>query len=97
MLSNNLEQRRNGIEAPYIPIPSTADELIAYFRNAGLNLEKPGQDALSAGSIDCVSQGLYDEPSALALSALSIMSEFSSTFFCKVGPMSSASVGTPKS
>ena len=36
MLSNNLEQRRNGIEAPYIPIPSTADELIAYFRNAGL-------------------------------------------------------------
>jgi ubiquinone/menaquinone biosynthesis C-methylase UbiE len=36
MLSNNLEQRRNGLEAPYIPIPSTADELIAYFRNAGL-------------------------------------------------------------
>jgi ubiquinone/menaquinone biosynthesis C-methylase UbiE len=36
MLSNNLEQRRNGLDAPYIPIPSTADELIAYFRNAGL-------------------------------------------------------------
>ena len=37
MLSNNLEQRRNGLEAPYIPIPSMADELIAYFRNAGLD------------------------------------------------------------
>ena len=36
MLSNNLEQRKNGLDAPYIPIPSTADELIAYFRNAGL-------------------------------------------------------------
>ena len=36
MLSNNLEQRSNGLEAPYIPIPSTAEELIAYFRNAGL-------------------------------------------------------------
>ena len=36
MLSNNLGQRRNGVEAPYIPIPSTADELMAYFRNAGL-------------------------------------------------------------
>lgn len=36
MLSNNLEQRRNGLDAPYIPIPSTADELIAYFLNAGL-------------------------------------------------------------
>jgi len=35
MLSNNLEQRRNGLEAPYIPLPSTADELIAYCRNAG--------------------------------------------------------------
>lgn len=35
MVSNNLEQRRNGLEAPYIPLPSTADELIAYCRNAG--------------------------------------------------------------
>ena len=32
-----------------------------------------------------------------SLSALSIICEFSSTFFCKIGPMSSASVGTPKS
>ena len=36
MLSNNLEQPKNGLEVPYIPIPSTADELIAYFPNAGL-------------------------------------------------------------
>jgi SAM-dependent methyltransferase len=35
MLSNNVEQRRNGVEAPYIPIPSTADELIAYGNRAG--------------------------------------------------------------
>jgi len=35
MLSNNLEQRRTGLEVPYAPIPSTADELIAYFRMAG--------------------------------------------------------------
>jgi hypothetical protein len=35
MLSNNLKQRRIGIEVPYVPIPSTADELIAYFSNAG--------------------------------------------------------------
>lgn len=34
MLSNNLEQRRNGVEAPYIPIPSTPDELIAYGNRA---------------------------------------------------------------
>ena len=35
MLSNNLEQRRTGLDVPYVPIPSTADELIAYFRKAG--------------------------------------------------------------
>ncbi len=35
MLLNNLEQRRNGVEAPYIPIPSTTDELIAYGNRAG--------------------------------------------------------------
>lgn len=35
MLSNNLKQRRIGMEVPYVPIPSTADELIAYFSNAG--------------------------------------------------------------
>lgn len=35
MLSNNLDQRRHGVEAPYIPIPSTADELIAYATRAG--------------------------------------------------------------
>ena len=36
MLSNDLEQRKNGLDAPSIPIPSTADELIAHFRDAGL-------------------------------------------------------------
>lgn len=35
MLANNLQQRRNGAEAPYIPIPSTAEELIAYGNEAG--------------------------------------------------------------
>ena len=35
MLSNNLEQRRTGLEVPYVPIPSTADELLGYFSNAG--------------------------------------------------------------
>jgi SAM-dependent methyltransferase len=35
MLANNLEQRRSGVEAPYIPIPSTTDELIAYGNKAG--------------------------------------------------------------
>jgi SAM-dependent methyltransferase len=35
MLSNNLELRRNGVQAPYIPIPSSADELIAYGNRAG--------------------------------------------------------------
>ena len=35
MLSNNLEQRRTGLEVPYVPIPSTSDEFLAYFRNAG--------------------------------------------------------------
>src|SRR6185437_3611612 len=35
--------------------------------------------------------------SASALSAASIISLFSRTFRCKVGPMSSARVGTPKS
>jgi SAM-dependent methyltransferase len=35
MLSNNLEQRRNGVEAPYIPISSSSDELFAYGNRAG--------------------------------------------------------------
>jgi ubiquinone/menaquinone biosynthesis C-methylase UbiE len=35
MLTNNVKQRRSGVEAPYIPIPSTADELISYSNQAG--------------------------------------------------------------
>jgi SAM-dependent methyltransferase len=35
MLANNLEQRRSGVEAPYIPIPSSADEFISYSNRAG--------------------------------------------------------------
>jgi ubiquinone/menaquinone biosynthesis C-methylase UbiE len=56
MLSNNVEQRKNGVEVPYIPIPSTPDELIAYFRNAGLKAIRTEQrDSLLmiAGVKDC--------------------------------------------
>jgi ubiquinone/menaquinone biosynthesis C-methylase UbiE len=56
MLSNNVEQRKNGVEVPYIPIPSTSDELIAYFRNAGLKAIRTEQrDSLLmiAGVKDC--------------------------------------------
>lgn len=35
MLSNNLAQRRRRVEPPYMPLPSTGDELTAYFKNAG--------------------------------------------------------------
>jgi hypothetical protein len=35
MLVNNLEQRRLGIDSPYIPVPSTREEFTAYFRKAG--------------------------------------------------------------
>jgi ubiquinone/menaquinone biosynthesis C-methylase UbiE len=34
-LDNNLQQRRNGIEPPYAPIVSTAEELGAYYERAG--------------------------------------------------------------
>ncbi len=35
MLDNNLKQRLNGMEPPYAPIPSTADELGSYYERAG--------------------------------------------------------------
>ena len=35
MLANNLEQQRLGIQSPYIPLPSTAEEFEAYYRKAG--------------------------------------------------------------
>jgi ubiquinone/menaquinone biosynthesis C-methylase UbiE len=37
MLSNNLEQRRRRTDPPYMPLPSTSEELTAYFKNAGFN------------------------------------------------------------
>lgn len=43
MLLNNLKQRRSGVEAPYIPIPSTADELIAYSNQAGFAASRAEQ------------------------------------------------------
>lgn len=35
MMDNNLKQRLNGMEPPYAPIPSTAEELGAYYERAG--------------------------------------------------------------
>jgi ubiquinone/menaquinone biosynthesis C-methylase UbiE len=35
MLSNNLAQRRLCTDPPYMPLPSTSEELTAYFTNAG--------------------------------------------------------------
>ncbi len=35
MLDNNLQQRLHGMEPPYAPIPSTAEELEAYYERAG--------------------------------------------------------------
>jgi len=35
MLTNNLEQRRYGTEPPYMPLPSTGEELGAYCKQAG--------------------------------------------------------------
>jgi ubiquinone/menaquinone biosynthesis C-methylase UbiE len=35
MVMNNLEQRKNGVNLPYAPWPSTADELLAYCVKAG--------------------------------------------------------------
>jgi len=35
MLSNNLERRRRRVDSPYMPLPSTGEELTAYFKNAG--------------------------------------------------------------
>jgi ubiquinone/menaquinone biosynthesis C-methylase UbiE len=43
MLANNLEQRKSGVEAPYIPIPSTTDELIAYGKRAGFAVTRTEQ------------------------------------------------------
>jgi SAM-dependent methyltransferase len=37
MLTNNLEQRRFGTEPPYMPLPSTGEELAAYCRQAGFD------------------------------------------------------------
>ncbi len=34
MVGNNLVQRKQGLEPPYVPLPSTPDELIAYFTQA---------------------------------------------------------------
>ncbi|ABF42586.1 Methyltransferase type 11 [Candidatus Koribacter versatilis Ellin345] len=35
MMANNLGQRRNNVNPPYMPIPSTADELAAFLSHAG--------------------------------------------------------------
>jgi ubiquinone/menaquinone biosynthesis C-methylase UbiE len=35
MMDNNLRQRQNGMEPPYAPTPSPAEELQAYYRRAG--------------------------------------------------------------
>jgi ubiquinone/menaquinone biosynthesis C-methylase UbiE len=35
MMANNLGQRANNVDPPYMPIPSTPDEFTAYLRNAG--------------------------------------------------------------
>ncbi len=43
MLANNLDQRRGGVEAPYIPIPSTAEELISYSNRAGFAASRTEQ------------------------------------------------------
>jgi ubiquinone/menaquinone biosynthesis C-methylase UbiE len=43
MLLNNLKQRRSGVDAPYIPIPSTADELISYSNRAGFAASRTEQ------------------------------------------------------
>jgi len=37
MLSNNLAQRRRRVDPPYMPLPSTSEEVAAYFKNAGFN------------------------------------------------------------
>jgi len=56
MLSNNLEQRRTGLEVPYAPIPSTADELIAYFRMAGFEaLRTEQRDSLIVAAVKTAS------------------------------------------
>jgi SAM-dependent methyltransferase len=34
MMQNNLVQRQSGAEAPYTPVPSTAEEFLAYFDDA---------------------------------------------------------------
>jgi len=35
MLSNNLAQRRRHVDPPYMPLPSTSEELTAYFKKVG--------------------------------------------------------------
>lgn len=40
MMDNNLKQRLNGVESPYAPIPSTAEELQAYYERAGFKAVK---------------------------------------------------------
>jgi SAM-dependent methyltransferase len=43
MMDNNLRQRLNGMEPPYAPIPSTAEELEGYYGHAGftaVNVER---------------------------------------------------------
>ncbi len=37
MLLNNLTQRHRRTDPPYMPLPSTGEELTAYFKNAGFN------------------------------------------------------------
>jgi SAM-dependent methyltransferase len=37
MMENNVRQRDAGIYAPYAPVPSTADEFLAYFERAGFS------------------------------------------------------------
>ncbi len=47
MLSNNLEQRRRRVDPPYMPLPSTGEELTAYFKNAGfISVRVEIQDSL---------------------------------------------------
>ncbi len=35
LIDNNLLQRSDGVDAPYAPTPSTAEEVLAYFKRAG--------------------------------------------------------------
>jgi SAM-dependent methyltransferase len=52
MLSNNLAQRRLRVDPPYMPLPSTGEELAAYFRKAGfasVRLEMRGSLLIAMG------------------------------------------------